>query len=133
MLIDMPEADVLEILDDTGTFNEQEWIGTVQFALLPSTSFLCLVDSKPKFKTPQLEPVELLPADFERFRSLKNGADKLQSAMKLFKKQTSGRLAVYACSCWSGCSNLRFFFAIYASFRRKQKLDTIIRTFWSKI
>ena len=63
---------------------------TVQFALLPSTSFLCLVDSKPKFKTPQLEPVELLPADFERFRSLKNGADKLQSAMKLFKKRTSG-------------------------------------------
>ena len=90
MLIDMPEADVLEILDDTGTFNEQEWIGTVQFALLPSTSFLCLVNSKPKFKTPQLEPVELLPADFERFRSLKNGADKLQSAMKLFKKRTSG-------------------------------------------
>jgi len=28
VLIDMPEADVLEILDDTGTFNEQEWIGT---------------------------------------------------------------------------------------------------------
>ena len=28
MLIDMPEADVLEILDDTGTFNEQKWIST---------------------------------------------------------------------------------------------------------
>jgi len=24
----MPEADVLEILDDTGTFNEQKWIST---------------------------------------------------------------------------------------------------------
>ena len=111
MLINMSEADIIEIHEDDGIFNEQEWIGigkqecadlpnfvkaareasrvvpdsvlkmghlpgpdimvadfvawdvgrqfhpvlditsrfhTVQFALLPSTSFLCLVDSKPK-------------------------------------------------------------------------------------
>jgi len=62
---------------------------TVQFALLPSISFLCLVNSKPKFKTPQIDPVDLLPVDIERFRSLNNGVDKLQSAMKLFKKRTT--------------------------------------------
>ena len=44
----------------------QGWFHTVQFGLLPSTSFLCLVDSKLKFKTPQLDPVELLLVDIER-------------------------------------------------------------------
>ena len=135
----MPEADIIEIHEGDGIFNEHEWIGIgkqecadlpnfvkaareasrvvpdsvlkmvhlpgpdvmadfvawdvgrqfhpvsditsrfhiVQFALLPSTSFLCLVNSKPKFKTPQIDPVELLPVDIERFRSLNNGVDKL--------------------------------------------------------
>jgi len=62
---------------------------TVQFALLPSTSFLCLVNSKP-MRSGQSQPVDLSPVDIERFRSLKNGVDKLHSAMKSFKKRTPG-------------------------------------------
>jgi len=53
VLIDVPKADVLEILDDT----------------VMTDNGSCLL----------------------KVRSLKNGADKLQSAMKLFKKRTSGR------------------------------------------
>jgi len=57
--------------------------------LLLSTSFLCLVNSKP-MRSGQSQPVDLSPVDIERFWSLKNGVDKLHSAMKSFKKQTPG-------------------------------------------
>ena len=39
---------------------------TIQFALLLSTNFLCLINSKP-VRSCQLQPVDLLPVDIERF------------------------------------------------------------------
>jgi len=70
MVADFVASDVGRQFHPVSVVTSSSWFHTVQFGLLPSTSFLCLIDSKPKFKTPQLDPVELLLVDIERIEAL---------------------------------------------------------------
>ena len=66
------------------------WFQTKGYFLIPSTQFLCVVDSKIQFRSPVM--VEVVFEDLQRFLKLRKGEDALKTALKQFKKRADNHL-----------------------------------------
>jgi hypothetical protein len=60
---------------------------TKGYLLIPSTQFLCLVDSKIQTHSPDSQIVEISSEDLQRFQRLRNGEEALKTALRQFRKR----------------------------------------------